>query len=416
MLESPLFKRMLIISIFVLASSFYTLIFIPEPLRNIGEMAGIGIIIFVLLFQQLSGYKTGEKQHFKKEIYLLLLAAFFSMFMANAFHNQPFTITLIAQRYIYFFFFYFFLHTIKPEIEDLEKLFLPLAFVYVFLYLTQYMVYPTRIVDSRVGVERGTVRIFIPGGGFLLLAYYMSLQKLLKNYELKYGIYCLIFFVINGILQGTRQSLASIVLLTVAFIFFSKQVKSRTLVMLMAGVAGLAVFILFQDIFLELIAVTRKESTATRENIRLVAVRFFLTEFMPNNLAYIFGNGQDSLNSSFGKEVNLYKKLGLYQSDIGLIGDYTKFGLLFVIAQLSIMARVIFGKLPKEIVYLRYFFISRALVMFTGSNIFSNATGIAFFMIVLYMIDKYKNQELEKNELHEETEENDNKLNYAYKT
>ncbi len=404
MLESPLFKRMLIASIFVLASGFYTLIFIPEQLRNLGEIAGIGVIIFVLLFQQLSGDSQREKQYFKKEIYLFLLAAFVSMFMANAFHNQAFTITLVAQRYIYFFFFYFFLHSIKLDVKEIEKLILPLAFVYVFLYLTQYIVFPTRIVDSRVGVERGTVRIFIPGGGFLLLAYFMSLQKLLKNYELKHGIYCLIFFVVNGILQGTRQSLASIVLLTVAFIFFSKQVKSRTLVIIMAGVAGLAVFVIFQDIFLEMIAVTRKETTATRENIRLVAVRFFLTEFMPNKLAYIFGNGQDSLNSSFGREVNLYKKLGLYQSDIGLIGDYTKFGLLFVIAQLSIMARVIFGKLPKEIVYLRYFFISRALVMFTGSNIFSNATGIAFFMIVLYMIDQYKNKEKEE------------EFNHSYKT
>lgn len=396
MLESPTLKRLLIIVVFVLSTGIYSIIFIPESLRNLMQMLGVGIILLVLILNLFSGDRFVYKLHFKKEIYLFLLSAFFSMFIAKEFHNQSFQITLVAQRYMYFFFFYFFLHSIKLDVKEIEKLILPFALIYVFIYLIQLLAFPTLIVDSRVELERGTVRIFIPGGGFLLLAYLMSLQKFLKSLEMKYGLYCFFLFIFAGILQGTRQSLASIVLLTVALIFFNKQVKSRAFIIFSAGIAGLALFFLFQDIFIELLAVTEREATSSRENIRIVAIRFFLTDFMPDKLAYIFGNGQDSTNSSFGIQVGFYKLLGLYQSDIGLIGDYSKFGILFVIAQLSIMGRIIFGKLPQEIEYFRYFFIARSLTMFTGAGVFSGASGIASIMIILYMVDLYKNKESNK--------------------
>lgn len=407
MLESPIFKRFLVITIYIFSTGFFTLILVPEQARKLAEMAGIGIILLFLILNALFGARSKIRLNYKKEVYLFLLATFFSMFIAYTFHNQGFAITLVAQRYMYFFLFYFFLHSMKPDIRDIEKMIIPLGLLYAFIYIAQYVLFPNLILDSRVDMERGTIRIFFPGGSFMVLAYYLSLQKLLKEHKFEFLIYCLIFLIVHGILQGTRQSLASIVLLTASFIFFSKQVKSRALIILLSGVAALAIFIVFQDIFMEMIAVTQKEGTARKENIRLVAMRFFLTDFMPNNWAYVFGNGQDSFNSSFGKIVGAYKTLGLYQSDIGLVGDYSKYGILFVIAQLSIVFRIIFSKLPPEIVFMRYYFISRVLVMFSGSNMFSDASGIAFGMIILYYIDIYKHQEQNSTNEEHQLPEND---------
>lgn len=393
MLQSQLFKRILVVSIFVFSTSLYTIIFIPEPIRDLAQLAGVGIIILLLLFEAVFGGSKSIKQNFKIEIYMIVLATFFSMFIANAYHHQSFGVSLVAQRYMYYFFFYFFLHSLKIDVKEIEKMIIPLALIYVTLYITQYLLYPSIILDSRVDYDRGTVRIFLTGGAFMVLGYYRSLQQLLATHKFRYGLYCLIFFVVPAILQGTRQSLVSISFVTVLFILFSKEVKSRIVMILLVGIASVSIVIIFQDMFLELIELSKKEASADKPNIRLIAMNYFLNDFMAHDLAYIFGNGQDSMNSPFGLKVNALKTIGLYQSDIGIIGDYSKFGALFVIAQLSIMGRIIFGKLPKEIAYFRFFFISRVLVMFTGSSMMGSASNIAFVMIALYMIDYYKAKE-----------------------
>lgn len=227
----------------------------------------------------------------------------------------------------------------------------------------------------------------------MVLAYYKALQTLMKDHKFRYGFLCLAIFAVTGILQGTRQSLASIILLTLAYILFSKQVKSRAVMILMTMLAGLSVFIIFQDIFMNLIALSQRHLDAEEENIRITAIKFFTGPFMPHKLAYIFGNGMDSMNNPYGMKVAAYRAMGLFQSDIGMIGDYSRFGILFVIAQMSITIRIIFGKLPKELGYFRYFMISRFLVSFTGSNMFGRPAEIVFLCFMLYMIDYYKHKE-----------------------
>lgn len=413
MLESPLFKRFLVISIFIISAGIYDIIFIPEVLRNISQIAIIGVIISLLLIDYFAGGDKSIKQNFKYEVFLFLISTLLSMFIANAYHGQNFQTTLIAQRYMYFYFFYFFLHSMKPDIRNLEKVIMPLALIYAVFYLLQYFLYPIRLFDVHLGVTRGTIRVWIPGGSFMLLAYYKSLQGFMRTQKIQYALYCLLFFIITGILQGTRQNLATISLFTLAFILFSKQVKSRALLLSLSAIAGIAILIIFQDIFIELLALTQKQASDKDTNIRIVAMNFFMTEFMPSKLAYIFGNGQDSLNSSYGKAIAAYKAMGLYQSDIGLIGDYSKFGILFVIAQLSIVFRLGFGKLPKDLEYLRYYFISRLLVMFSGGNMFGRPEGIAFVMIVLYMVDLYLDKE-KKEKPETETSKGANKLQYPH--
>ncbi len=408
MLESPLLRKMIVVFVVLGSTTLYTIAFIPENVRDLTQFATVGLIIFILAFNLFFKSNEKVKQHFKVEIYMFLLATFFSMFIASAYHNQDFSITLIVQRFMYFYFFYFLLHTLKIDVKTVENLLVPFGVVYAVFYIAQYFAYPTLLFDSRVDADRGTIRIFIPGASFIALAYYKSLQDLLKTHRMKYGLYCFLFFIVIAILTGTRQSLASTLLFTTVFIFFSKQVKSRIFIILMAAVAGLAIFIIFYDIFMEMVELTEHEATKKNTNIRLIAMRFFTSEFMPADIAYIFGNGQDSLNSSFGVYVNFLKRaFGLYQSDVGLIGDYSKFGVLFVIAQLSIILRLIFGKLPSNLEYIKYFMLAVSLTMFSGSNGFGRADGIVFYTMILYIIDVYKHKE--KNAINNEIPEKANK-------
>lgn len=394
MLESPLLKRFIVVTLILSAMNLYTLNIFPERFRGMLELGAGLLIIAIVVYDLFSQKKHRIKQNFRVEIILFLLATFFSMFMAYNFHNQGIKTTLVVQRFMYFYFFYFFLHSIKIKPDDLEKLIIPFGLLYLSLYFIQYSLLPTRIFDASAGLSRGTLRILIPGMGFAVLSYYKSLQSYLLYRKSKDAILTLLFFTVIAVLQGTRQTLASLTLVTVAYIFFSDQVKSRSFVIILSVVAGLAIFFIFQNIFHELLSVTQRQTTEGKTNIRIIAMIFFITEFMPSWITYIFGNGQDSLNSAFGLQVSYYKVfMGLYQSDVGIIGEYSKFGILYVIGMLSIKVKLIFGKLPKRLTYVRYFMITGALTMLGGLTSFGVANGIVLITLILYLIDCYRNEE-----------------------
>ncbi len=190
------------------------------------------------------------------------------------------------------------------------------------------------------------------------------------------------------ILQGTRQSMAAIGLLTVISILISKQAKSKFAYFFLIMFGATAVFFLFQDIIMNLIEVSVKQKENSSENIRILSATFFLTNFMPNKLAYLLGNGVDSQNAEYGLLVQYYKnKLGFYQSDIGIIGTYSKFGVLFIIAELSVYLKIFKKKLPEDITFIKYVFIFSFLTIVTGSDSFIDMDGIVGTSVLFYLVD-----------------------------
>ena len=392
MIQSEQGKRIIVWIVTLCSLGLYSIIFIPESVRDAIQLFGILLIVFLNAIYMIYDNTPRMKQYFRTEIILFLLATLFSMFIAYAYHHQGFGTTLIVQRYMYFYLFYFLLHNLRVKAIDLERIIVFLGIVYSILYILQFAAYPVELLDSRIDASRGTIRIFAPGTAYMFIAYFILLQQYFTFNRLRYLLLILLFFAVGGILQGTRQSLATMVLLTGANIIFSKRVKSKFGIIFISILGVGALFIMFQDIFIQMFSVTKKQSQDASTNIRIMAAIFFLTDFMPAKIAYIFGNGQDSLNAAFGLQVNYYKTFyGFYQSDIGIIGNYSKFGILFVIAQFSIMIKVIFGKIHRNLAYLKYFMASIALTMFSGGGSFGTAVDIPAIVIVVYLIDYYKN-------------------------
>ncbi len=392
MIQSQQAKKLIIWIVILCSLSAYSIIFIPASLRDMIEMIGLLLIIFLNALYLIYDNSPRMRQYFRGEVILILLSVLFSMFITYAYHKQSFATTLIVQRFMYFYFFYFMLHNLKISAIELERIIVWLGIIYAILYILQYVAYPRLLFDSRIDQERGTVRIFFPGAAYMFIAYFIVLQQYFTFNRFRYLLLLLLFFAVGGILQGTRQSLATLVLLTGANIIFSKRVKSKFGIIAISLIGVGALFLVFQDIFLQMFNVSKQQSQNASQNIRLLAATFFLTDFMPAKIAYIFGNGQDSLNAAFGVQVNYYKTFyGFYQSDIGIIGDYSKFGVLFVIGQLSIMFRIIFGKIHKNLAYLKYFMVSVVITMFVGGSMFSASTGIPAVIIMIYLVDYYRN-------------------------
>jgi hypothetical protein len=109
---------------------------------------------------------------------------------------------------------------------------------------------------------------------------------------------------------------------------------------------------------------------------------------MPNKMAYILGNGVDSQNAEYGLLIQLYKnKLGFYQSDIGIIGTYSKFGILFILGELAVYFKIFKKRLPEDITFIKYVFIFSFLTIVTGSDSFIVMDGIVGTSLLLYLID-----------------------------
>ena len=359
------------------------------------------MILSIILVRIYGNNNNTEKKRFLIPIAIMLTGAFLSTIIAKSFHNQAVWLTLWAQSPMYWYILYFFLHDNKYAKNDLEKAILIIAFLYSVFLIIQYVMYPNILFNIRIDDDpnRGTIRIFLLGFSFLIIGYYIALNKFLSTNKIIYLIPILLFFSIN-IMQGTRQFLFSMILITAYAIFFSKKVKSRGLIIFLISLSSIPVYLMFQDIFRSMIEL----STAAAQgedlsaNARERAILFFLTDFFPSDIAYILGNGMDHMRSEYGLRVALYKRFGLYQSDIGIIGEYTIYGVLFVIGALIMIVKMIKFKLSEQLYFVKYFAMNVVLLL-PLSGFFTSTSEIAVLCILFYLSDCELNKGIEEKKI-----------------
>ena len=407
-----MFKRAIIIFTLVASMGAYELAFLGKDMIKVIELSGIAVISLIIMLQLI--YSKGErfKMNFGWEVTLILLGVLLSMFTAYSGHQQGFATTLIAQRFMYFYFFYVALHFIWISDIELEKIIIYLGITFVFFYLIQYIVYPTVIFNVRTTVERGTVRIFLQGLSYVILAYFLVLNKIFNQFS-PGRLFLLFLFFSIFILMGTRQIILTMFMLTVLNVLFSKKVKSKMLIMFLVMASMIPILLIFQDIFLSILSVSQEQSEGFEDDIRIRAATFFLTELFPNRISYITGNGAPSTNSPYGQMIQMYMDVfRFYQSDVGLIGDYSKFGAFFVIGVFILIIRILASKISSEYIYIKYYYFSVILTLVTGGGGFGDGGGIVVVCITLFIIDidrhnRKLSEEEEVIENEEETEEDD---------
>lgn len=409
-------RNILIVFIILTALGFFNFAFIDPEMIKVFELLGISVTVLIIFMRLFYNREVNFKARFKGEILIIFIGITLSMFMADWGHGQVLSTTAIAQRFMYFYLFYWALHSLKPTTDDIHKLILSISAIYYSFYILQYFAYPTLLFNVRISEERETLRIFLPGFTFLVLGYFMILNRLFMTFTLPRFLLLLMLFS-TFIMLGTRQILFSILILTIANILFSQKVKSKVFIFVLLILSMIPIFLMFQEIFTNLIDLSKQQTESIAENVRIRAVYFFLTELFPNTLAYITGNGADSSNSTYGFMIQMYKDAyGFFQSDIGLIGDYTKFGIFFIIGVTLIMIRVLKSNIGDEYKYIKYFYLSVLLTLFTGGGPFAQSDSIVGLCITLYLLDvHFHDKEIEELsekedelELINETGENNN--------
>lgn len=355
------------------------------------ELLGIGIILVLLILNVVYNGNPSIKINYKFHFTILIGAALISCAMAEIVYNQPFSLTLYQSRAIFFYFFYFLLHYLAPNPKYIEKALVTYGIIYCILYIIQTLVYPTLVTEARVFFDRGTLRIFMPGGMIMLFAYFIAFDKIFEKFSWHYLIF-LILSLIVAFLLGTRQILVSLILLSLANIFINKKIKSRiTLLIVFFGVIALTAFLMRETIE-EMIALTYKHKDEKDGYIRVRAAEYFLTEFPENKAVYIFGNGEPTERSSYGVSMaKISNTFGFYLSDIGLIAIYFKYGIFFSIICLILIFNALFKKLHSQIMYIKYYFVMVLIMLVTSQLPFEISEGIVVVSFIFYFIDFYLN-------------------------
>ena len=235
------------------------------------------------------------------------------------------------------------------------KIFIWLGYVYCILYTVQWVIFPRQIIYTNMLFDRGTVRIFMPGSGYLFSAYFIMLGRFFFTKNLKY-IAGLVPYLIILLLMGTRQMIGSLALATLINVLLSRTIKSKFFMYMLIALCLIPFYFIFQDIFDQMLSVTlEQKSEGITANIRYQAIIFYMFNVNTNPLWILIGNGMPDVLSAYGKIISSYgQNMGLYLQDIGLFSDLFHFGIILVIAKLSIYFRLVRWPLLERYTFIRY--------------------------------------------------------------
>jgi len=375
------FKFIFIIFFCLSSILFFDPVFIPSSLLYYIYYA-LFLVTFLLV---IISYRSSYNNIFTTPIFLLLIAILISGFSATFSWGQglidSFKVLTLYLSYILFFL----LLNWKMRAKDLEKIILIFGVIYILVFSVTFLLYPMPIFGGIQGYsdDRGFQRIMLIGLGFLFLFSFYSLSKYLKKRQ---SLWLIIFLitVIYIIMLLTRQLIISSFIFLTAYILRRSSFFKRIIAILLIGCF---VYIVSQMNFFQLLVGQTKAQTENMEDdIRVLSAIFYLNDFSPDTFTRIFGNGESSDISSYAKYKDyLEKGLGFYQSDVGYIGLYSKFGILAILAYLIVIFRTIKVSVPEEYLYCKYFLYFVFVTSILGSCTFSRDFIIPI-VLALYIL------------------------------
>lgn len=285
--------------------------------------------------------------------------------------------------------FYFYLYKRKPSLRSLEKYIIIFGILYCLLWLYAFSQIPTRVFgiaelgDINEELKRGMIRVNFIGRGFLILSYFLALNKAFVLKKKIYFVASAIFYIFI-IAQLTRQLIFLTALVTVIYIF-----KKSKKTLFLAITAILFLFITGQNIKMNpdtilgsLIVLTEEELNDNKqgeENVRIAQYRYFFTEWSPNIIADIVGNGLPHWKTSYGNyEGKLRTQKGFFLDDIGYGRMKVVTGYIGLVLWLILFIRCCFVRMPEHLMYAWMF-----MVFFLPANAMASWYSFADFQLAM---------------------------------
>ncbi|RZL46163.1 MAG: hypothetical protein EOP00_15830 [Pedobacter sp.] len=353
----------------------------------------IAILISVPYFFKYSG-------GFVFPIQLIAGSIFISIFMAWYTWGQDLSYSGTTIPFMIWFVFFYLLST-NISIQTIEKVILIYGVIYIILFLFQFTHNDIVYFGTRDFVlDRGVIRIIFPGGGVFILSCFISINKVTNAGKYKYyWLAFALFGIFIIILQVTRQQIFLMLLVYLAH--FLKNVKLPYKILTIVFFFFASYFFLTSSLSISkgLTEQQKADSSAGDSYIRVLAAKYFLTDFTPNEISKIFGNGFYNDTSKYGKVLTfLANNYGYFMTDVGLVEVYITFGIFALLGYLLILFKSLTISIPKEYKYLKYY-----LWMILGTSLTSDFLISFNYLIatvlVLYCYQRLYEQEIIKKDI-----------------
>ncbi len=393
----------------IISLKFFDARFLNESILN--YLLFLTLIITVTISVP---YVLPPNKGFVFPVQLLLGSMFISIIMAGLYWDQSLLDSLIAVApYLIFFFFFYLLH-IRFSIDLLEKIIVIYGVLYILLYAFEFINSPTVFFGKPLWgdeflVSRGIMRIIFPGGGVFVLTSFIAINKLTSQEKNRwFWLLLTIAGIVIPVMQVTRQFIAGILLLYLYHAIRSISLSKKVLIF--GSFLALIIFLQNVDhpIIEGLIDSTRSDARLGTNYIRVLAGEYFLSDFSPNLVTQLLGNGVPYFGvSNFGLYVD---SLGVSQeyflSDVGIIAVYVMFGVLAIMAYFLIFIKSFIIPLPEKFQYLKYYLWFMLLTSLTWYTTYH----YHYLIITVYVLYMYQAVYLEQEENKLQPQESEKEL------
>lgn len=318
------------------------------------------------------------KGPFNFPLKLILFGILFSILMAYYSWDQSIWNSFIEYPQYLIWSFFFVLLGLNVPIKVIEKVVIFYGLAYAALYFYQYINSGTILFGKSLWgdefiEQRGTIRIIFPGKGVFLLTIFISITKITSSESKNKWFWIIIaaLGLVIPIMQVTRQYILGVMLI---YVFHFSKATSNIKKILFLLVFSLSLMVLVQSelpMIKGLINTQKESDTRVDKNyIRVLAAKYFLTDFTPNKWSYIFGNGSPYWGeSAYGKFIeSLADRQYYFISDLGLIGVYTMFGIFAITGYILMWIKSITVPIPAKYNYAKYYLWYLFITGLTGAS------------------------------------------------
>lgn len=320
-----------ILVLMILSTSFFEL----TPFA--GFFAGNNPFTFILLYMAFMyakymgfGFRSGIAKHLIPLVWILV-SLFLSFVPAYLYYGQHLYHTFVVYRKALVFLSLPLLLSIRPTLPELRGAFYSYSFLYATCsFLATYIF--TGWVKPPEGSEyflENDPLINLSGLMFVVMSLIFSLDEYRSTHKRKFLFLSLFFFIVVFLVQNRTMLLASAVVV-IAATLFDMPARTRLVAEFLLIIFIVLVVLLGWSYFMSLFQETYTELSDQDYN-RVKAFHYFMT---PINgwMSFVWGNGfisgtVNSLLADLGED-------GIYNSDLGLIGLWNQFGLLFPLSVL----------------------------------------------------------------------------------
>ena len=293
--------------------------------------------------------------------FLILIGVFLSIYPAAYFWNQSFQDSFLLYRHHIWMFYLLVFCKMRPSQREVYRAieFFTIVFAVIWTYQAvsrNIIVYYydtafeegrlSNLVDKEIGFQ-------VSGLELVLILFYHYLAESLENRTTKNTIIMLMLF-LQLLLASSRSYLFFAVLMlgyvALKWVRQPGKVLSNFIIFLIIGVGLYYSLSLWDSLVTE-----TQDQLGDNEYARWRSINYFLYDFSPSPVCKIFGNGFLSLKTAGGRLIQDMSVYNIFIQDIGLMGDWVKYGIFPIIVIYYMLLRMLFfnrKKYPLEIKFL----------------------------------------------------------------